>query len=97
MVFALSPLAKKVLNQALQIWIPRISNIGFSTAGSFGYLLPTSLPVKPANAISLTPIQSGTIALVGTADGGKTLAGWKCGPAATNPLPTKYLPATCKG
>ena len=50
-----------------------------------------------ANAISLTPIQSGTTALVGTADGGKTLAGWKCGPAATNPLPTKYLPATCKG
>ena len=50
-----------------------------------------------ANAISLTPLQSGTTALVGTADGGKTLVGWKCGPAATNPLPTKYLPATCKG
>jgi len=50
-----------------------------------------------ASAISLTPLQSGSTALVGSTDGGKTLAGWKCGPASSNPLPAKYLPATCKG
>lgn len=49
------------------------------------------------NAIALTPLQTGTTALVGSADGGKTLAGWKCGPATANPLPAKYLPGTCKG
>lgn len=49
------------------------------------------------NSISLTPIQTGTTALVGTTDGGKTIASWKCGPAATNPLPAKYLPGSCKG
>lgn len=50
-----------------------------------------------ANAISLTPIQSGTTLLVGTTDGGKSISAWQCGPAATNPLDTKYLPASCKG
>jgi type IV pilus assembly protein PilA len=50
-----------------------------------------------ANSISLTPIQTGTTALVGTTDGGKTIASWTCGPAATNPMPAKYLPGSCKG
>lgn len=59
-------------------------NLGGSTSGT-------------ANAISLTPIQTGTTALVGTTDGGKTIASWTCGPAATNPMPAKYLPGSCKG
>jgi type IV pilus assembly protein PilA len=50
-----------------------------------------------ANAITLTPIQTGTTAIVGTTDGGKTIAAWKCGPAGTNPMPPKYLPGSCKG
>ena len=49
-----------------------------------------------ANAISLTPIQTGTTALEGTTDGGKTIASWTCGPAGTNPLPAKYLPGSCR-
>ena len=49
-----------------------------------------------ANAISLSPIQTGTSALVGTTDGGKPISAWNCGPAATNPLATKYLPSACK-
>jgi len=49
-----------------------------------------------ANSISLTPIQTGTTALVGTTDGGKTIASWNCGPAATNAMPSKYLPGSCK-
>lgn len=50
-----------------------------------------------ATAISLTPIQTGVTALVGTTDGGKTIASWKCGPAAAAALPAKYLPGSCKG
>ena len=49
------------------------------------------------SSISMTPIQTGTTALVGTTDGGRTIASWTCGPAATNPLPAKYLPGSCKG
>lgn len=49
-----------------------------------------------ANSISLTPLQSGTTAINGSADGGKTVSGWRCGPATSNGLPAKYLPATCK-
>ena len=51
---------------------------------------------ETANAISLTPLQSGA-ALVGSSDGGKAVSAWRCGPAAAQPLPAKYLPATCKG
>lgn len=49
-----------------------------------------------ANSISLTPMQSGDTAVNGSMDGGKTIATWRCGPAATNALPLKYLPASCK-
>ena len=49
-----------------------------------------------ANSISLTPIQTGNTAVNGSTDGGKTIASWRCGPAATNGLPAKYLPASCK-
>jgi len=49
-----------------------------------------------ANAISLTPLHSGA-ALMGATDGGKTVSAWRCGPATAQPLPAKYLPATCKG
>jgi type IV pilus assembly protein PilA len=50
-----------------------------------------------ANAIALTPLQTGITAVVGTTDGGKPIASWRCGPASTNGLPVKYLPASCKG
>jgi type IV pilus assembly protein PilA len=50
-----------------------------------------------SNALSFTPAQTGTTALVGTTDGGKSIATWLCGPAASNPLNDKYLPNTCKG
>ena len=49
-----------------------------------------------ANSISLTPIQTGNTKLVGTTDGGKSIASWTCGPAATNGLELKYLPTSCK-
>ena len=51
------------------------------------------------NSIEMVPyigVGSAPVALVGTADGGKTIAEWRCGPAATNPMPLKYLPGSCK-
>lgn len=50
-----------------------------------------------AKSISMTPYQTSATALVGTTDGGKTIDHWVCGPAATNPMPGKYLPGSCKG
>lgn len=51
-----------------------------------------------ANAIRLRPFTDATAAtaVVGTTDGGKNVAAWKCGAAATNPLPAKYLPGSCR-
>ena len=49
-----------------------------------------------ANAIALTPLQTGDTAINGSSDGGKSVSGWRCGPATSNPLPAKYLPASCK-
>ncbi len=49
-----------------------------------------------ANAIALTPLQTGETPINGNSDGGKTISGWRCGPASTNGLPVKYLPASCK-
>jgi type IV pilus assembly protein PilA len=49
-----------------------------------------------ANAIALTPLQTGDTAINGNTDGGKLISGWRCGPASSNGLPVKYLPASCK-
>ncbi len=49
-----------------------------------------------ANAIALTPLLSGDTPIKGSTDGGKPIAAWRCGPASSNPLPAKYLPASCK-
>lgn len=49
-----------------------------------------------ANSLSLTPLLSGTTAINGSTDGGKAVGAWRCGPAANNGLPPKYLPTSCK-
>jgi len=49
-----------------------------------------------ANAIALTPLQTGETAINGSTDGGKSVSGWRCGPASSNPLPAKFLPTSCK-
>lgn len=51
-----------------------------------------------SNALTLAPIQTANNAFVGTTDGGKTIAGWRCGSAIDGTtIPTKYLPSLCKG
>lgn len=47
------------------------------------------------NQISMVPYVSGVV-LDGNSGGGKTITEWKCGPAAANPMLTKYLPGSCK-
>ncbi len=49
-----------------------------------------------ANALALTPLQTGDTVLNGSTDGGKSISAWRCGPATRNSLPAKYLPASCK-
>ncbi len=52
-----------------------------------------------ANTIALRPFkrgESGSLAMVGGSDGGQNVVEWKCGPAATNAFPAKYLPASCQ-
>lgn len=57
------------------------------------------LTTPTANSITLTPYMDATATTgVATAtDGGKSIAAWKCGPAATSGIPAKYLPGSCKG
>lgn len=51
-----------------------------------------------SNALTLVPIQTANTAFVGTIDGGKTIAGWRCGSSVDGTtIPTKYLPSLCKG
>jgi type IV pilus assembly protein PilA len=50
------------------------------------------------HTLTLVPIQTGTTAVVGTTDGGKTIAGWRCGlPGDGTSILSKYLPASCRG
>ncbi len=49
-----------------------------------------------ARAISMTPYVSGT-ALGATAQGGSVITEWRCGPASALPMPSKYLPGSCRG
>ncbi len=48
--------------------------------------------------VSLTPYTdaAGT-QLLTSADAGKTVAVWKCGPATSNGVAPKYLPGSCRG
>ena len=64
------------------------------------------ITVTVSNAADLpADLQGTTIDLLPTTIGGVTIAafavntqvgGFKCGPGANNPMPTKYLPASCK-
>ena len=51
------------------------------------------------NTLDLVPSTSATafVAVNGSTDGGKSIAGWRCGPGLTNPINPKYLPGSCRG
>jgi type IV pilus assembly protein PilA len=46
--------------------------------------------------IQLTPYKDATTAMVAT-NMGSSIFQWKCGPGASNPMPSKYLPGSCRG
>jgi type IV pilus assembly protein PilA len=48
-----------------------------------------------ANTVALTPFV-GAAALVAATGGGAVITEWRCGPAGTNGMPTRYLPGSCK-
>ncbi len=50
-----------------------------------------------SKAITLTPYVDATTAMTAAADAGKGVFKWVCGPAATNGIPAKYLPGSCRG
>jgi type IV pilus assembly protein PilA len=49
--------------------------------------------------VQLAPYSNaaGTSAMSAATDVGKAVAVWKCGPGATNPVPAKFLPGSCRG
>jgi len=49
-----------------------------------------------SNSIQLVPFTGPTSALDGGSGGGQVISEWRCGPAAANPMPAKYLPGSCR-
>jgi len=50
------------------------------------------------NLLTLVPMIDDSNAVDGTADGGKTVAGWRCGNTTDGTtILSKYLPASCRG
>ena len=60
--------------------------------------IDSSSITQSTNTIDLVPSTSATVftAVDGSVDGGKEIAGWRCGPGLTNPVAPKYLPASCR-
>jgi type IV pilus assembly protein PilA len=54
--------------------------------------IPTDAQSK---TIDLTPTTSAGVAIT-TYAAGTVIGGFRCAPGATNPMPTKYLPGSCK-
>lgn len=63
----------------------------------------SGLGAAEGTSFTLTPMTGSTppVAMKGDAGAtghrGQTVNTWKCGPGGTNPMPAKYLPATCRG
>ena len=47
--------------------------------------------------IDLVPYKDAGAPMTGTADAGKQVFKWTCGPSSANPMPTTYLPGSCRG
>jgi type IV pilus assembly protein PilA len=49
-----------------------------------------------AKTIDLTPYKDATTAMA-TTDAGKAVFKWICGPGSASPVPSKFLPGSCRG
>jgi type IV pilus assembly protein PilA len=68
-----------------------------------GVVSVTAANVDAANidgkSIDFAPYSDAALSapMSASADLGRSIAGWKCGPSASNGVPGKYLPASCRG
>ena len=60
--------------------------------------LSTAADLKDANGttVRLAPMSATGAMLTPASIGGETVFAFACGPGATNPIPLKYLPGSCK-
>jgi type IV pilus assembly protein PilA len=49
-----------------------------------------------SKTITLTPYSDDTTKMT-SSDAGKSVFKWVCGPGASNPVPSKFLPGSCRG
>jgi type IV pilus assembly protein PilA len=70
------------------------SDLGVITVTSAG--AASSLPADAqGKTIQLVPLEADGTAIAAYS-AGKTVGGFKCGPGTASPMPTKYLPGSCK-
>jgi type IV pilus assembly protein PilA len=56
----------------------------------------SSLKAAGNSTIVMTPTLANGTAMTNT-NIGTSVGAWKCGPGTTNPMPTKFLPGSCRG
>ncbi len=72
------------------------SNAGVVTVETRSTANAPDLKTAAGSTIQLVPYSNATTVLTNS-DVAKTIFKWVCGPGATNPMPTKYLPGSCRG
>ena len=72
------------------------ANTGAITVRTRALTGAPDLGLAAAKSITLVPFSNATTALT-NANVGVTIFKWTCGPGATDPMPTKYLPGSCRG
>ena len=75
-----------------------VSTVTTDANGVITVLLATSTDLSDASAttIRLVPANAGGTNLTSASIGGTQVGTFKCGPGASTPIPTKYLPGSCK-
>lgn len=81
-----------------------VQQVSTDNAGSIT-VLTTNDPGLPSEArqktFAMVPVNASGTRLTASASSGVVINAWKCGPTAggltlTNPIPTKYLPGSCR-
>jgi type IV pilus assembly protein PilA len=93
-----------VLSNACGFSATKMVATGFSSVNGLITVVGNETNIKgdttaTANSISMQPyvlLAPNARVLDGTQDGGRTITEWRCGPGATNPIASKYLPGSCK-
>ena len=73
-----------------------VASLAVSAGGVITATTATGLAsAADGKTISMTPYKDAAASTAAAA--GDNVAAWKCGPGATNGMPAKYLPSTCRG